>query len=109
MAGVPVVEIYVNKELRRVYLDTRAQWSYIKDLVENELEVDQIDDFHPSIGNFTSKIYNVIVNFDTVLGQVNTIKDIQLKMGVLPEKLTIFYKAGKTFPSLEPIYFIECH
>ena len=98
VAGVPVVEIYVNKELRRVYLDTGAQWSYIKkDLVENELEVDQIDDFHPSIGNFTSKLYNVIVNFDTVLGQVNTIKDIQLKMGVLPEKLTIFYKAGKTF------------
>ena len=27
----------------------------------------------------------------------NTIKDIQLKMGVLPDKLTIFYKAGKTF------------
>ena len=98
VAGVPVVEIYVNKELRRVYLDTGAQWSYIKkDLVENELEVDQIDDFHPSIGNFTSKLYNVIVNFDTVLGQVNTIKDIQLKMGVLPEKLTYFYKAGKTY------------
>ena len=38
----------------------------------------------------------MIVNFDTVLGQVNTMKDIQIKMGVLPEKLTMFYKAGKT-------------
>ncbi len=96
--NIPVTEIYVNKKLKRVYLDTGAKWSYIKkDLVENALEVDQIDDFHPVIGNFTSKLYDVTINFDTVLGQVSTNKDIELKMGVLPEKLTIFYEAGRTF------------
>ena len=96
--NIPVVEIYINKKLKRVYLDTGAKWSYVKrNLVENAQEVEQIDDFHPVIGNFSSKLYYITVNFDTVLGQVNTNKNVQLKAGILPEKLTIFYETGKTF------------
>ncbi|RCK75922.1 MAG: hypothetical protein IGBAC_1197 [Ignavibacteriae bacterium] len=78
--NVPVVDLNVNQQNLRLFLDTGAKISYFgPDIVYNFEPLGSIKDFYPTIGNFETKIYHLPVIIDE--------KEFLVTCGILPEFL----------------------
>ena len=63
MMTVPMVHLKIAGEQHRCYFDTGAQLSYLsEDLLQAYPSIGQKDDFHPSVGKFTTDIHQVEVH-----------------------------------------------
>ena len=79
--GVPVVNININGNNHRAFLDSCAKLSYVsKSVAESFPEVGDEEDFYPMIGRFITKTYDVAVSFGGAM--------LNLKCGVLPQTLS---------------------
>ena len=94
--GVPVLSINIDERNLQCIFDTGAHINYIaRSFVEHIEPIKELEDFHPSIGVFKTKIYQLTVK---VLGNEQSIE-----VGVLP---TSFDKA--LFGSNEFHFIIGC-
>ena len=85
---VPGTEIFMNKEMHKVYVDSGAKINYLrKDALAGLEPVETQMEFHPMMGEFGTKVYQVPVN---LFGETH-----MMRCGVLPPPLeTILSDAG---------------
>jgi hypothetical protein len=90
--NIPYIKLYINEKKYRFVYDTGAPISYIKkELIENKDNyVDEVEDFSPFIGKFNTKIYNFKIS-------ISKYKDIEVRFGILPEKLVSMLEMTKTY------------
>ncbi|CAF2101754.1 unnamed protein product [Rotaria magnacalcarata] len=86
--GIPIIILSIAHKDRRIFFDTGAKLSYLSDdlLVGNS--IGEVDDFHPSIGDFKTKVYKIDV---TINGKVES-----LTFGSLPSSIRYLLQLGRT-------------
>ncbi len=87
--GIPIIEIMINKESIRAFLDTGAKLSYINsNFVSNLTPIDEREDFYPTVGTFQTLIYEFLVIFND--------QEMNVTFGVLPASLEMALSMGDT-------------
>lgn len=87
--GIPIIEIEINGNRIRTFLDTGAKISYINSTyIENLKPIDNRQDFYPTVGNFETDIYKFPIIFND--------SKIDLTFGVLPTQLEQTLSFGNT-------------
>tara|TARA_B110000263_G_C15098807_1_gene414327 strand:- start:54 stop:716 length:663 start_codon:yes stop_codon:yes gene_type:complete len=87
--GIPIIEIEINGNRIRTFLDTGAKISYINSTyVENLKPIDNRQDFYPTVGDFETDIYEFPIIFND--------SKIDLTFGVLPTQLEQTLSFGNT-------------
>lgn len=78
MTGIPLVDIRLMETEHSFFLDTGASITYVTDesMLSSCTCVGDVDDFHPLIGKFTSRLYEAMIVF---AGET-----VSTKIGVLP-------------------------
>lgn len=83
--GIPTVQVQVAGDSRRMFIDTGAQVSYLRqDLVDGFPAAGRITDFYPGIGRFDTETYRVAITLGTL--------PLTLRCGVLPDTLGLMLK-----------------
>jgi Ca-activated chloride channel family protein len=78
--GIPFIEVQVNDESQKMFLDTGSPLNYLASRVTRGLQqVDSAKDTYPGIGEFTTPIYELPVTFAGVT--------VPLRFGNLPSIL----------------------
>lgn len=63
--GIPVVELSVNEQTVKCFLDTGARLSYLSSSFTNgQPVVSTEEDFYPSLGTFTTECHDMLTHFD---------------------------------------------
>lgn len=88
MLGVPVINLHIDHEDRRMFFDTGAKISYLSDELLVGDPAGQAEDFYISIGTFTTNIYKIDVSIG---GRVET-----LTFGSLPSSIRSLTEMGRT-------------
>jgi hypothetical protein len=86
--GVPIVNVTIDKKQHKVFFDTGAKLAYLSDELLPETSIGKQDDFHPTIGKYTTNVYKV----DTVLGDY----EWSMTYGKLPTQLKPLLSLGNT-------------
>ena len=86
---IPIIEIEINGNRIRTFLDTGAKISYINSAyVKNLKPIDNREDFYPTIGSFETDIYEFEIIFND--------SKMELTFGVLPTQLEQTLSFGNT-------------
>lgn len=89
--GVPVVDVSCNGKVEKFFLDTGASITYVVDesLLLGLEKFDDVEDFHPFTGKFTTPVYRAEVVFDgvQVVSTVGVLPGL-LAMSMIPLGLT---------------------
>ena len=81
IANTPAIYMKIGDENHLMYFDTGAKLSYLHEaLLQRHISFGEVNDFHPSIGNYTVPVYKVRVN----IGE----KQEDLVFGRLPSSLS---------------------
>ena len=86
--GVPLINVWVNGRVRRLFLDTGSPTSLLlPEALEGVAPEGRFEDFYPLLGNFLTDIYSL----DVVFGSHRR----ALRFGKVPEELnSLFTCAG---------------
>lgn len=87
--GIPIIEVVINNQKLKLFLDTGAKLSYLSDSLTNNYEsIGTEEDFYPSIGKFQTECFEIITSF----GDNNFI----VQYGNLPKLLQMTLMLGGT-------------
>jgi len=87
--SIPIIELVINKQKLKFFLDTGAKISYLSDSITvNYKSVGNEEDFYPGVGEFETECYDI----DTNLGDDN----FKVRFGNLPELLQMTLMLGGT-------------
>lgn len=87
MGGVKAVTMQINGQQLKLAIDTGAPLSYVDAAVTENLEpVGEKEDFHPIVGRYTTRIYELEAEIDD--------KKFTGTYGNLPEKMRMSLKLG---------------
>ena len=87
LMGIPVIELEINGNPHKFFLDTGASVSYIKeDLVAGKVSIGKKEDFYPIFGTFETESYEVKAS----LGGM----EFNSEMCVLPKMLKVLLMDG---------------
>lgn len=87
--GIPIIEMTVNNQVLKFFLDTGAKLSYLtENLTRNFISVGVEDDFYPGVGNFQTDCFEI----PTVFGN----HEFVVKYGNLPHLLQSTLMLGGT-------------
>ena len=84
---VPIISLTIAGEYRRLFFDTGAKLSYLSNDLLSGVPMGQRQDFHPSIGRYTTNVYMIDVGIQTNVES--------LTFGSLPPSLTILLEMGQ--------------
>ena len=87
MMSVPIISLIIAGEHRRLFFDTGAQLSYLSDDLLTGVSTGQREDFHPSIGRFTTNAYTIDVGLNANVES--------LTFGSLPPSMAILLDIGR--------------
>jgi hypothetical protein len=85
---VPIIMLNINNENRRIFFDTGAKLSYLSEDLLIGTPIDEMEDFHPSIGTFKTNIYQI----DVIINN----KIQKFIFGLLPSSIQILLEMGQT-------------
>ena len=78
--GIPIIELEIEGQTIKLFLDTGAKISYLPKEYTSNFETIGIEpDFHPSFGKFETECFNIPAKFEG--------EQLQIKFGNLPEQL----------------------
>lgn len=78
--NVPVIELFIDNERLRMFIDTGANLSYLtEEYLTGYESIGEFDDFLPGFGNFSTSVYEIITKMNNSIFNV--------RYGVLPELL----------------------
>ena len=87
--GIPIIELVVNRQLLKFFLDTGAKLSYLsEDFTSGYSSVGIEEDFYPGVGQFETECYDI----PTSLGDI----DFVVRYGNLPFMLQMTLMLGGT-------------
>lgn len=87
--NIPIIELSIDNQKLKFFLDTGAKLSYLSDTITNNYEsVGTDEDFYPGVGKFETECYDITTNF----GDSNFI----VKYGNLPTLLQMTLMLGGT-------------
>lgn len=87
--GIPILEARINGKPARMFFDTGAKLSYLdEELTSDFAAVGNAEDFYPTVGRFTTKVYEISAELAT-----DTIK---LRAGNLPDLLQMTLMMANT-------------
>jgi hypothetical protein len=87
--GIPIIELEVNEQLLKFFLDTGAKLSYLsEDFTSGHSSVGTEEDFYPGVGQFETECYDI----PTSLGD----NDFVVRYGNLPFMLQMTLMLGGT-------------
>jgi hypothetical protein len=86
--GIPIVNVTIDKNQHKVFFDTGAKLAYLSDELLPETSIGKQEDFHPTIGKYTTNVYKV----DTVFGDY----EWSMTYGKLPTQLKPLLSLGDT-------------
>lgn len=84
--GIPIIELSVDNQVLRFFLDTGAKISYLlKEITDNYESVSIENDFYPGIGEFQTECFNIVttidnIQFDVKYGYLPTLLQMTLSM-----------------------------
>ena len=84
---VPIISLTIAGEYRRLFFDTGAKLSYLSNDLLSGVPMGQRQDFHPSIGRYTTNVYMIDVGIQRNVES--------LTFGSLPSSLTILLEMGQ--------------
>ena len=86
---IPIIEVEIDENRIRTFLDTGAKISYINSTyIENLKPIGRSQDFYPTVGTFETDIYRFPIIFNGL--------EIELTFGVLPIELEQTLSFGNT-------------
>jgi hypothetical protein len=87
--GIPVIELSVDSQKLKFFLDTGAKLSYLsKSITSNFESIGTDEDFYPSVGKFETEYFEISTSFGT--------KNFIVKYGNLPPLLQMTLMLGGT-------------
>lgn len=87
--GIPIIELKIDDQNLKFFLDTGAKLSYLSDNITNEYErVGTDEDFYPGVGKFETPCYEIPTSFGEY--------DFTVKYGNLPTLLQMTLMLGGT-------------
>ena len=88
MMGIPIINLNIGHEDRRIFFDTGAKLSYLSEDLLVGTPIGEMEDFYPSIGTYKTNVYKIDV---AIGGKVET-----LTFGLLPLSLRMLLDMGQT-------------
>lgn len=87
--GIPIIELSINNEKLKFFLDTGAKLSYLSDSITSDYKsVGTDEDFYPGVGKFSTNCFDIT----TSIGDEN----FTSKFGNLPDLLKMTLMLGGT-------------
>lgn len=87
--GIPVIELSIDSQILKFFLDTGAKLSYLsKSITNNYKSVGTDEDFYPGVGLFKTECFEISTSFGT--------KNFIVKYGNLPQLLQMTLMLGGT-------------
>jgi hypothetical protein len=87
--GIPIIELEVNNQVLKFFLDTGAKLSYLsEDKTSGYSSVGTEEDFYPGVGQFETECYEISTSLDT--------NDFVVRYGNLPFMLQMTLMLGGT-------------
>ena len=87
--GIPIIELFVNNQKLKFFLDTGAKLSYLSNnFTANYHSIGREVDFYPGVGEFETECYEIL----TKLGD----REFSVKYGNLPDLLEMTLMLGGT-------------
>jgi hypothetical protein len=85
---VPIITLNIGHKDRKIFFDTGAKLSYLSEDLLVGVSTGEVEDFHPSIGTYKTKVYEIDVIID---GKVET-----LTFGSLPSSIRMLLQMSQT-------------
>jgi hypothetical protein len=87
--GIPVVQLSIDNQKLKFFLDTGAKLSYLsKSITNKHVSIGTDEDFYPSVGKFETECFEISTSFET--------KNFIVKYGNLPPLLQMTLMLGGT-------------
>jgi hypothetical protein len=87
--GIPVIELSIDSQKLKFFLDTGAKLSYLSKSITNNFEsIGTDEDFYPGVGKFETECFEILTSFGT--------KNFIVKYGNLPPLLQMTLMLGGT-------------
>ncbi|MFH1005732.1 MAG: hypothetical protein V1781_09635 [Bacteroidota bacterium] len=87
--GMPIIELYIDNQKLKFFLDTGAKLSYLSNTITSRYEsIGTDEDFYPGVGNFETECFEISTRF----GEEN----FTVKYGNLPSLLQMTLMLGGT-------------
>lgn len=87
--GIPIIELYIENQKLKFFLDTGAKLSYLSDSITNNYKsIGTDEDFYPGVGKFETECFEISTNFAD--------KNFLVKYGNLPPLLQMTLMLGGT-------------
>ena len=87
--GIPIIELSINNQKLKFFLDTGAKLSYLSDSITSNYEsIGTDEDFYPGVGKFETECFEI----STSIGD----KNFLVNYGNLPRLLQMTLMLGKT-------------
>lgn len=87
--GIPIIELTVDKQKLKFFLDTGAKLSYLdKEFTTKYDSIGTEDDFYPGVGQFETDTYEILTGFGN--------KEFKVRYGNLPTLLQMTLMLGGT-------------
>jgi hypothetical protein len=85
--GIPIIELSIDGQNLKFFLDTGAKLSYLKtDITNNYQSIGQVEDFYPGVGKFQTNCFEILTSFDN--------QKFLVKYGNLPPLLQMTLMMG---------------
>jgi hypothetical protein len=88
MMGIPIINLNIEQEDRRIFFDSGAKLSYLSEDLLVGTPIGEMEDFYPSIGTYKTNVYKIDVEIG---GKVET-----LTFGLLPSSLRMLLDMSQT-------------
>lgn len=85
--GIPIIELSIDNQNLKFFLDTGAKLSYLSDRITSNYErIGTDEDFYPGVGKFETPCYEILTsfgehNFNVKYGNLPTLLQMTLMMG----------------------------
>jgi hypothetical protein len=87
--GIPVVQLSIDNQKLKFFLDTGAKLSYLsKSITSKHVSIGTDEDFYPGVGKFETECFEISTSFET--------KNFIVKYGNLPPLLQMTLMLGGT-------------
>lgn len=87
--GIPIIELNVDNQNLKFFLDTGAKLSYLSDnITSNYTSIGTEEDFYPGVGEFETECFEILTSFED--------HNFNAKFGNLPKLLQMTLMLGGT-------------
>jgi hypothetical protein len=85
--GIPIIELFIDNQKLKLFLDTGAKLSYLSGSITNNYEsIGTDEDFYPGVGKFETECFDISTsfgdnNFNVKYGNLPTLLQMTLMLG----------------------------